>query len=171
LADPRVEIVANLTNPRSHAEVTEAALRAGKHVYSEKPLAMRLDEATQLVELAAERQLLLSSAPCSLLGETAQTLWRAVRDRRVGTVRVVYAEMDEGLVHRMPFASWTSASGAPWPARDEFEIGTVIEHAGYVVSWLPAMFGPAETVTGLRRAAHPRQGRAWRPTGPTSRSR
>lgn len=149
LADPRVEIVANLTNPRSHAEVTEAALRAGKHVYSEKPLAMRLDQATQLVQLAAERQLLLSSAPCSLLGETAQTLWRAVRDRRVGTVRLVYAEMDEGLVHRMPFASWTSASGAPWPARDEFEIGTVIEHAGYVVSWLPAMFGPAETVTGF----------------------
>ncbi len=38
--DPAVAIVLNLTNPRSHAEVTEAALGAGRHVYSEKPLAM-----------------------------------------------------------------------------------------------------------------------------------
>ena len=149
LDDPRVEIVANLTDPRSHFEVSEAALLAGKHVYSEKPLAMRLDQAKRLVEIAELQGRTLSSAPCSLLGESAQTMWRAVRDRRVGQVRLVYAEMDEGLVHRMPHASWLSDSGAPWPYRDEFELGTVVEHAGYVLTWLPAMFGPATTITGF----------------------
>jgi predicted dehydrogenase len=146
--DSRVEVVVNLTNPASHFEITRAALLAGKHVYSEKPLAMELAEATELVELAEQHSLLLSSAPCSLLGETAQTVWQAVRAGRVGRVRLVYAELDEGMVHQYPFKYWKSASGFPWPFRDEFEVGTVLEHAGYVLTWLPAMFGPAVSVTG-----------------------
>ena len=79
LADERVETVLNLTSPQSHAAVTRAALEAGKHVYSEKPLAMTLDEARQLCELAQRSGMRLSGAPCSVLGEAAQTLWRAGR--------------------------------------------------------------------------------------------
>ena len=37
-ADPEVDIVLNITRPYEHYEVTKAALNAGKHVYSEKPL-------------------------------------------------------------------------------------------------------------------------------------
>jgi predicted dehydrogenase len=158
LADPRVAIVLNLTNPLSHYEVTRASLLVGKHVYSEKPLATEMSLARELVDLAEERGLQLSSAPCSLLGETAQTMWRVVRDGKVGTIRAVYAEMDEGLVHRMPFRRWASGAGAPWPYRDEFERGTVLEHAGYVVTWLPAMFGPAVSVTGFADCLIPRKG-------------
>ena len=149
LNDSRVQLVLNLTNPRSHYEVTRASLEAGKHVYSEKPLAMQLDEAKALVELAESKGLQLSSAPCSLLGETAQTLWKALRERQVGTVRLVYAEMDDGMVFRMPYGKWKSASGVPWPATDEFEVGCTFEHAGYYLTWLPAFFGPAQTVTAF----------------------
>lgn len=155
LADQRVELVVNLTNPRSHYAVTRACLEAGKHVYSEKPLAMDLRQAHELVELAERRGLQLSSAPCSLLGETAQTIWRALRHSAVGKVRVVYAEMDEGLVHQMPFKAWKSESGAPWPYKDEFEVGTIIEHAGYVVTWLPAFFGPVASITGVSECLIP----------------
>ncbi len=147
LKDSSVQLVVNLTNPRSHYQVTRASLEAGKHVYSEKPLAMRLDQARELVELAESRDLQLSSAPCSLLGETAQTLWKALRERQIGDVRLVYAEMDDGMVFRMPYRKWKSASGVPWPATDEFEIGCTFEHAGYYLTWLPAFFGPAQTVT------------------------
>jgi predicted dehydrogenase len=42
LGDPAVDIVVNLTPPESHYEVSRRALEAGKHVYSEKPVAMRL---------------------------------------------------------------------------------------------------------------------------------
>jgi predicted dehydrogenase len=147
LSDPRVELVLNLTNPRSHYEVTKACLEADKHVYTEKPLAMNLEEARELVETAERRGLRLASAPCSLLGETAQTLWKALRQRVVGTVRLVYAEMDDGLVFRMPYHRWVSPAGAPWPAKDEFEVGCTFEHAGYYLTWFPAFFGPARTVT------------------------
>src|SRR3982751_6432938 len=50
LSDQRVQIVLNLTNPRSHYAVSKACLQAGKHVYSEKPLATDFAEAKELVE-------------------------------------------------------------------------------------------------------------------------
>src|SRR5690348_16821420 len=61
-----VQLVANLTNPRSHYGITKAALEADKHVYSEKPLAMCFHEAEELVELAEKRGRLLSGAPCNV---------------------------------------------------------------------------------------------------------
>jgi len=149
LKDRSVDLVANLTNPSSHYSVSKACLEAGKHVYSEKPLAMEIGQAKELVDLAARRGLYLSSAPCSLLGETAQTLWKALRANVVGQVRLVYAEMDDGMVHRMPYRKWISDSGAPWPAKDEFEVGCTLEHAGYYLAWLPAFFGPAKSVTAF----------------------
>ncbi len=158
LDDARVEMVLNLTNPRSHFDVSKACLERGKHVYSEKPLAMELDQARALVELAEERGLRLSAAPCSLLGETAQTVWKAIRENTVGKVRLVYAEMDDGLVHRMAYRRWKSASGAPWPAIDEFEVGCTFEHAGYYLTWLPAFFGPAVRVTAFAACLIPDKG-------------
>lgn len=149
LEDPQVEIVLNLTNPRSHYAVTKAALQAGKHVYSEKPLGMTIPEAKELVELATQNGLQLSSAPCSCLGESAQTLWKALREQAVGKVRLVYAEMDDGLVHKMGYEQWISEQGSPWPFKDEFEVGATLEHAGYYLTWLTMFFGHAESVTAF----------------------
>ncbi|HQR29022.1 MAG TPA: Gfo/Idh/MocA family oxidoreductase [Anaeromyxobacteraceae bacterium] len=147
LGDDRVEMVLNLTNPGSHFEVSWAALAHGKHVYSEKPLATTLPEATRLVEEAERRGLLVASAPCNVLGESAQTLWKALRDGRIGTPRLVYAEIDDGPVPLMDRSSWISASGAPWPSKDEFEVGCTLEHAGYYLGWLTTFFGPARRIT------------------------
>jgi predicted dehydrogenase len=118
-------------------------------VYSEKPLAMDYGEAEKLVELSEQRGLELSSAPCSLLSESAQTMAKALRENRVGPIRVVYAEMDDGLVHRMPFRKWKSDSGNPWPYVDEFRVGCTLEHAGYSLTWLAGFFGPARAVTAF----------------------
>jgi predicted dehydrogenase len=149
LADPKVELVLNLTNPRSHFTVSRACLLAGKHVYSEKPLAMTVSEAEELVSLAEEKGVQLSAAPSRLLGVTAQTMWKALRQGTIGTAWLAYAELDDGLVHRMPYKSWLSESGIPWPYKDEFETGCTLEHAGYAVTWMVAFFGPAESVSAF----------------------
>lgn len=149
LEDDAVDIVVNLTNPRSHVEVTRASLEADKHVYSEKPLALSLDDAQQLADLAASRRLHLCVAPSTLMSPAAQTLWRAIRDERAGRVRLVYAEMDDGMVPRAPVEKWVNELGVPWPYADEFETGCTIEHAGYVLTWLCACFGPAVGVTAF----------------------
>jgi predicted dehydrogenase len=147
LADTRVDIVVNLTNPDNHYEVTKAALLAGKHVYSEKPFAMRQDHAQDMVNLAKERNLMLSAAPCSMLGETAQTIWKALREEVIGKVLLVYAEMDDGMIHQDNYKRWASDSGTLWPYLDEFHVGCTVEHAGYYLAWLPVFFGPAASIT------------------------
>jgi predicted dehydrogenase len=149
LESPDVDIVLNLTNPGSHYEVSHQCLEAGKHVYSEKPLAMEMSQATHLVEMAESKGLIVTSAPCSLLSETAQTIWKTLREEKLGKVRLVYAEMDDGLVHRMPYKKWVSESGIPWPYKDEFEVGCTLEHAGYYITWLVAFFGPIKQVTAF----------------------
>jgi predicted dehydrogenase len=149
LDDQHIELVLNLTNPTSHYAVSRACLEKGKHVYSEKPLAMVWPQAVELVDLAEGKGLQIVSAPCTVLGDAAQTVWKAVRDGRIGDVRLVYAELDDGMVHRENYKKWLSASGTPWPYKDEFEVGCTLEHAGYYASWLVAMFGPAESVTAF----------------------
>lgn len=163
LADARIQLIANLTNPRSHYTVSRAALDAGKHVYSEKPLATELDHAEQLVLLAETKGLLLASAPCSVLSETAQTLWKALREGRIGVPRLIYAELDDGNVAAMDYRQWTSDSGAPWPAQDEFEVGCTLEHAGYWLTWLTAFFGPVKRMTSFAAVALPDKGMALNP--------
>lgn len=158
LIDPLVQIVVNLTNPCSHFEVSRAALEAGKHVYSEKPLAMSFEDAQALVRLADFHQLQIACAPCSLLGESAQTLWKAIRENRIGQVRLIYAELDDGPIHQTDYHDWKSESGSPWPYKNEFEVGCTVEHAAYYLSWLCAIFGPVEKVTSFASVCVPDKG-------------
>lgn len=140
------DLVLNLTNPGSHFEVSKRCLEAGRHVYSEKPLAMTLADAQVLYDVAQSKGVRLASAPCSYLGETAQTLWAALRNDRIGVPQLAYAELDDGYIGQAPYEGWISASGAPWPARDEFEVGCTLEHAGYYLTWLMMCFGPVRHV-------------------------
>ena len=68
LADPDIDIVLNLTIPDQHAAVSMAALKAGKNVYSEKPLAIHMQDAKELVEYAKAHNLLLGTAPDTFMG-------------------------------------------------------------------------------------------------------
>src|SRR6476659_5123554 len=67
LAADEIEIILNLTLPEGHAEVSRAAIAAGKHVYSEKPLATFLPDAVALVEEAEAKDLRLGCAPDTIL--------------------------------------------------------------------------------------------------------
>jgi predicted dehydrogenase len=148
--DASVELVLNLTNPRSHYEVTKQCIEARKHVYSEKPLAMDAEKARELVGMAKGAGVYLASAPCSVLGESAQAVWRALREGVIGTVRLVYANFDDGMIApKLSPWLWTNESGVPWPAKDEFEVGCTYEHAGYILTWLASFFGPALSVTSF----------------------
>ncbi|HEV7264375.1 MAG TPA: Gfo/Idh/MocA family oxidoreductase [Falsiroseomonas sp.] len=158
LAAQEIELVLNLTNPASHFALTAACLDAGRHVYSEKPLAMSAAEAGQLAALAQGKGLLLAAAPASLLGETAQTMWKALRDGAIGRVRLVHANFHDGMIHRRHPERWRSASGAPWPVEDEFATGCTYEHAAYVLTWLAAFFGPARRVQAFAACQVPDKG-------------
>lgn len=84
-ADPEIEIVLNLTRPYQHYAVSKAALLAGKHVYSEKPLGADLAEGQELVKLAAEKGLTIGGAPDTFLGDGIQTCRKLIDDGLLGT--------------------------------------------------------------------------------------
>lgn len=136
LADPQVEAVVNLTIQQAHVEVVTKCLEAGKHVHSEKPLAPTYAEAKKLVDLAATKNLRLSCAPVTWLGEAQQTAWKLIRDGRIGTPRVVYATVDWGRIEQ-----W-HPNPAPF-----YAAGPVFDVAVYSISLLTAWFGPVKKVT------------------------
>jgi predicted dehydrogenase len=155
LSDPSIEMIVNLTNSSSHYQVSKACLEAGKHLYTEKPLATTFAQAQELVQLAEAKGVYFSAAPCSLLGETAQTLWKALRKNEIGKVRVAYGELEDGPFHLAEPDKWRSESGAHYDYREEFKAGVTVEHAGYYLSWFTAFFGPAKTITGFSALTWP----------------
>jgi predicted dehydrogenase len=86
IADPDIDIVLNLTVPAVHAELNLAALVAGKHVYTEKPLAATLDEARSIIDLAETKGLRVGSAPDTFLGGRLQTCRKLIDDGRIGAI-------------------------------------------------------------------------------------
>jgi predicted dehydrogenase len=84
LADPEIEIVANLTVPLAHYPVAKAALEAGKSTYAEKPIAVSREQGRELLALAAERNLLVGCAPDTFLGGGIQTCRKLIDDGAIG---------------------------------------------------------------------------------------
>lgn len=166
LSDSDVELVLNLTSIESHASVIRALLLAGKHVYTEKPVSEDLEEVRSLFALAEELNLHLSAAPCNYFSDTVATMRRAIQDGAIGTPRVVYAEFDDNPIYLMKPESWRSRSGAPWPWKSEYEHGCTVEHAGYYLSWLVALFGPVERVVAFSKVAAPDKAENTRLTPP-----
>ncbi|MCE5237074.1 Gfo/Idh/MocA family oxidoreductase [bacterium] len=84
LADPDIEIVVNLTIPRVHAEISLAALQAGKHAYSEKPLGVTREQGRAILALAQEQGLRVGCAPDTFLGAGGQTCRKLLDDGWIG---------------------------------------------------------------------------------------
>ncbi len=96
LDDSGVNIIVNLTPPSEHARVTQQALDTGRHVYSEKPLALVPEEAWRLVWLAKRQGLELGCAPAAVLAPAQRDVIELVLTGRLGHVRVAYGEADWG---------------------------------------------------------------------------
>lgn len=142
--DPAVEVVVNLTTHTAHKAVSEQALLAGKHVYSEKPLATTYEEARSLVGLAEQRGLRLGCSPFTLMGEAQQTAWKLIREGRPGPVRVAYAEVNWARIE-----TWH-----PEPAAF-YQIGALFDVGVYPLTILTAIFGPARSVSAYGRVLYP----------------
>ena len=86
LENKSVDLVINLTVPAVHAEVSIAALKAGKHVHCEKPLAVELEDGQAVLDLAKKKGLLVGCAPDTFMGAGLQTCRKLIDDGWVGQV-------------------------------------------------------------------------------------
>lgn len=144
LADPTIELVVNLTIHFVHYEVVKQCLLAGKHVHTEKPLAIKYSEAKELVELAAARNLRLGSAPITYMGEAQQTAWQILRSGKTGRVRLVYADINHGRIE-----AWHPNPEPFYAVGIQWDVGV------YPLTLLTTMFGPVRRVTATGKVVYP----------------
>lgn len=86
LADPEIDVILNLCPPSAHYAINLQALKAGKHVYSEKPLAETYEQGRCLVTLAREKGLHIGCSPDVPLGALIQTARQLVEEGRIGRI-------------------------------------------------------------------------------------
>ena len=145
LADDDVEIVINLTIPAAHVAVSTAALEAGKHVWSEKPIGIERESAKRLVELADERGLLLGIAPDTVLGPLWQTAKRAIRSGVIGTpLSATTSFQSQGPDWFHPDPEFLFAKGA----------GPLFDIGPYYLTALVQLLGPIAEVVAVGTRAH-----------------
>lgn len=140
VADAEVEVVLNLTTPAAHAPTSIALLRAGKHVYVEKPLALTPDEASAMLAAADEGGVRLGVAPDTVLGTGIQTA-RAVID--AGEIGVPISAV----------ATFSSPGHEAWHPNPGFYYakggGPLLDMGVYYLTALVTLLGPVESVAGM----------------------
>ncbi len=143
-----VDGILNLTIPKAHAEIDRRILEAGKHAYSEKPLALDPAEAKPVIELAKRKGLRIACAPDTFLGAGIQT---------------ARAALDAGDIGRP--VSATAFMACPghesWHPSPEFYYhaggGPMLDMGPYYLTALVNLFGPVRRVAGFATKALPQR--------------
>ena len=141
-----VELVVNLTIPAVHAEVSLAAIEAGKHVWSEKPIATQYADAKRLLDRAAEKGLRVGIAPDTVLGQGVQSALRAIRAGEIGTPIAAHtAMMSMGPDKWHPNPDFFFQPGA----------GPVLDMGPYYLTTLVNVFGSVARVSAFGLSSTP----------------
>lgn len=138
LADDEIDIVINLTIPKVHAEVSLKIIAAGKHVYTEKPLAITREDGKKVIDGARKAGVLVGCAPDTFLGGGLQTCRKLI---------------DEGAIGRPVAATAFMMSRGPesWHPNPFFFYqvggGPVLDMAPYYLTALVHVLGPISRVS------------------------
>ena len=146
LADPEIELVLNLTPPQAHFDVSLRALEAGKHVYSEKPLALNRDEGRRLLDAARSRNVRLGCAPDTFMGAALQTARRVLDAGELGRPVAAAAFMlCRGHESWHPSPDFFYQAGG----------GPVFDMGPYYLTALVSLLGPVSRVTAMAQTSFP----------------
>lgn len=167
LASPDIDIVLNLTIPAAHYKVSLAAVKAGKHVYSEKPLTLTLKDGLALAKLAKAKKVKVGCAPDTILGGSHQLARQAIDEGRIGKVTSGTAViMSHGMEHWHPNPDFFFKPGG----------GPVLDMGPYYIGDLINLLGPVKRVASLTAipsrkrtiSSQPRAGETITVTTPTT---
>jgi predicted dehydrogenase len=142
IAADDIDLVLNLTVPAAHTEVSLAAIAAGKHVYTEKPLAITLADGMAILGAAVAAKVRVGSAPDTVLGPGVQQSRAMMGDGLTGEiVSGVSAVLPRGMEHWHPNPDFFYRAGA----------GPVLDLGPYHIAALTTLLGPVKTVRAAGR--------------------
>ena len=148
IADPNIDAILNLTIPSAHASVSLAALEAGKHVYSEKPLVTDLADGRTVLDLAAKRGLIVGNAPDTWLGGRWQTVRRLLDRDAIGKPTSCAAFVGtHGTERHHPNPDFYYQAGG----------GPMLDLGPYYLSAMVFFLGPIARVAGMSNRAFERR--------------
>ncbi|MBB6219074.1 Gfo/Idh/MocA family protein [Rhizobium leguminosarum] len=166
--DTTIDLILNLTIPAAHFDVSMRALSAGKHVFTEKPLGVTAAEGRLLVNAAAQKSLMLGSAPDTFLGAAGRHARRQMEAGAIGRpVTGTAFMMGRGMEHWHPDPSFYYQAGA----------GPVMDMGPYYLTMMVNLMGPIRRVQAvatsgqeerLITAEGPKQGTTFKVGTPTS---
>ncbi len=140
LANPAIDVVINLTIPDAHYKVSSDALEAGKHVYSEKPFVLTIEEGLKLKALADGKNLHVGSAPDTFLGGAHQYARKLIDDGAIGTVTAGTAfVMSHGMEAWHPNPGFFFQPGG----------GPILDLGPYYITDLVNLLGPVRRVAAI----------------------
>ncbi len=140
ISDPSIDCILNLTIPAAHAEISLAALNAGKHIYSEKPFATTLKDAQSIVDLARKKGLLVGSAPDTFLGGRWQTVRKLIDEGVIGTPIGCNAHVGtHGVERHHPNPDFYYKAGG----------GPLLDLGPYYLTAMVFLMGPVRRVSGM----------------------
>jgi predicted dehydrogenase len=146
LANDDIDVIINLTIPSAHKEIIMKSLNAGKHCFSEKPLAMNFNEGLEISELASSKNLYVGCAPDTFLGAAGQKARSLIEDKKIGDVVLgTFNLMSHGMEHWHPNPDFFFKPGA----------GPVFDVGVYYITQLVNLIGPIKSISSLSGTATP----------------
>jgi predicted dehydrogenase len=146
LKSGNIDIVLNITPPKLHYEVALAAVKAGRHVYNEKPLCSKREDAAFLLKTAAEKGVRVGGAPDTFMGAGLQTCRKLIDDGWIGTpVAATAVVMGHGPEHWHPSPEFFYKEGG----------GPMFDIGPYYLTALVSLLGPVARVCGSARISVP----------------
>jgi predicted dehydrogenase len=136
LAGAAFDLMVNLTDMQEHEHLNRQAIEAGKHVWSEKPMANSLDAGQQLLEAARKKGVRMWGAPAMVVSPQFAFMAKTVAAGKLGKPAAAHAEYGH--------------SGPDWSAFFyEKGGGSLPDLAVYNLTTLTGVLGPARAVTAM----------------------
>ena len=146
LSNQEVDLIINLTIPSAHKEIIIKSLNAGKHCFSEKPLAMNFAEGKEIADLATQKKKYVGCAPDTFLGAAGQKARSLIEENKIGEVVLgTFNLMSHGMEHWHPNPDFFFKPGA----------GPVFDVGVYYITQLINLIGPVKSISSLSGTATP----------------
>ena len=146
LSNEEIDLIINLTIPSAHKEIIINSLNAGKHCFSEKPLAMNFDEGKEIYKLSKQKKLYVGCAPDTFLGAAGQKARQLLENNEIGKVVLgTFNIMSHGMEHWHPNPDFFFKPGA----------GPVFDLGVYYLTQLVNLIGPVKTISSISGTATP----------------